>query len=55
MAVVINEFEVVPEPSPALPREGKPAEAAPTPPPAAMHLEEKLRQQMDRYTRVRAH
>ena len=55
MAVVINEFEVVPEPPPALPREGTQAEAAPKAPPAAMDIEEKLRQQMERYARVRAH
>ena len=55
MAVVINEFEVVPEPPPAVPREGTQAEAAPNAPPAAMDFEEKLRQQMERYRRVRAH
>jgi hypothetical protein len=55
MAVVINEFEVVPEPAPAVPREGTQAEAAPNETPAAMDLEEKLRRQMERYRRLCAH
>jgi hypothetical protein len=54
MAVVINEFEVVPEPPPAVSREGTPAEAAPNSPPV-MDFEEKLRRQMERDRRVRAH
>jgi hypothetical protein len=55
MAVVINEFEVVPEPPPAAPREGTQAEAAPNAAPAAMDFEGKLRRQMERDSRVRAH
>ena len=55
MAVVINEFEVVPELPSVVPREGTQAEAAPNVPPPAIDLEEKLRQQMERYARVRAH
>jgi hypothetical protein len=55
MAVVINEFEVVPEPPLALPREGTQAEAAPNSTPAVMDFEEKLRQQIERYRRVCAH
>ena len=55
MAVVINEFEVVPEPPPALPREGTQAAASPKALPAAMDIEEKLRQQIERCARVRAH
>jgi hypothetical protein len=55
MAVVINEFEVVPEAPSAVPREGTQAEAEPKTPPAAADFQEKLRQQMERYRRVRAH
>jgi hypothetical protein len=55
MAVVINEFEVVPELPPAFPREATQAEAAPKTPPAATDIEEELRRQMERYARVRAH
>jgi hypothetical protein len=55
MAVVINEFEVVPEPLPAASRESTQAETAPKARPAAMDIEEKLRRQMERYARVRAH
>jgi hypothetical protein len=55
MAVVINEFEVVPEPPPAVSREGTLAEAAPNSTPAVMDFEEKLRRQMERDRRVRAH
>jgi hypothetical protein len=55
MAVVINEFEVVPELPSVVPREGIQAEAASNAPPPAIDFEEKLRQQIERYRRVCAH
>jgi hypothetical protein len=55
MAVVINEFEVVPEAPPAVPQENVRAESEPKTPPGAADLEEKLRQHKERCTRVRAH
>ena len=57
MAVVINEFEVVPEPAPTEPgRAAEPADVAkPTSPAASLASADLLRHLSERAARVRAH
>lgn len=57
MAVVINDFEVVPAPQPAQPQLGQPQRAQPQPSPTkqAADLDRQLARHHERAARVRAH
>ena len=57
MAVVINEFEVVAEPTPASKPTGtlQPGTPQPVPPSTPHDIERIVRRQRERFARVRAH
>lgn len=55
MAVVVNEFEVEPQPVSNPADETKSKSSKPAPPPSAREMESLMRLQEERYERIRAH